>query len=122
MGGACNRRFTRSSRSCRMITCRTSLAALVFALVASVASAQGDDRATAPPHPLSGASSQSPDVDTSDLKSDEAGSDQPPPSPHKVRPADDGRDVSTDDLKADDDETPPPATRQTDAPAVAPAD
>src|SRR5579862_2738432 len=91
--------FATSSRSCRMTISHISVTALVFALLASCASAQSDnENATAPPHPLAGDSSkeQPPYVDTSDLKSDEPDSDQPsqdqpPPQARKPRHADDGR-------------------------------
>ena len=89
---------------------RISLAAFVFALIATGASAQSDDdRATAPPHALGGSSAQPPDVDTGDLKSDEPEPAQPPPRSAQQHAPDDGRDVSTDDLKADEDEAPPSA-------------
>jgi hypothetical protein len=111
-----------------MIVFRTSVAALVAVLIASGACAQSDDdRANAAPHPLSGASSreQPPDVDTGDLRSDEPESDQPPPPPpHKAqqRAPDDGRDVSTDDLKADEDDAPPSEPHKGDVSSGAPSD
>src|SRR5690348_13788277 len=93
--------FATSSRSCRMTISRISVAALLFALISSGALAQSDDE-QAPPPQSDSSREQPPYVDTSDLKSDEPESDQPqqdqpPPSrERKPRPANDGRDVSTD--------------------------